>query len=116
MSQPWENPLPIGVYGKTSLQNLEILSILGHFTTHGLEWLLGHIHGAWLSIAQNIKYGPQVISCSIGPFGQFPKSPTPRPIPLNLGLDGSSNLPGASCPSSHIQGLSSTTFDWAFRA
>ncbi|MBW0461904.1 hypothetical protein O181_001619 [Austropuccinia psidii MF-1] len=57
-----------------------------------MKWLFVHIHG------------PQVIHCFIGPFGKFPNPPTPRKIPLNLGLGGVQSSRGL-CPTPFLGGL-----------
>ncbi|MBW0563644.1 hypothetical protein O181_103359 [Austropuccinia psidii MF-1] len=50
-----------------------------------------------------VLYGLRPYPAFIQPFGQLSTSPTPRPLPLFLGLGGPYNLLGAYGPSSHLQ-------------
>ncbi|MBW0479333.1 hypothetical protein O181_019048 [Austropuccinia psidii MF-1] len=73
--KPWERPHPIGALWQVKPQ-----PIYGQLASYSVLMAFGpHL------ISQYIN-GPQAISFSIGPSGQFSTSPTSRPIPLILGL------------------------------
>ncbi|MBW0462417.1 hypothetical protein O181_002132 [Austropuccinia psidii MF-1] len=71
---------------------LDILSILVHLTTHGVEWLFVHIY------APKPQIWPSGHILLHWPFAQFPTSPTPRPIPLILRLGGHPAFEGPLSP------------------
>ncbi|MBW0549886.1 hypothetical protein O181_089601 [Austropuccinia psidii MF-1] len=71
---------------------------MANCTPFGSLWPLGH------NTLPLSKYGLRPYPTFIGPIGQFPTSPTPRPLSLFLGLRGLLSLPGAHDPSSNHQG------------
>ncbi|MBW0482719.1 hypothetical protein O181_022434 [Austropuccinia psidii MF-1] len=73
------------------MANLSIFSILSHLNPHGMEWPPGHILHHW-------------------PPWPILNPTNPQANTSILGLGWTLSLPGASGPSSHMEGLWTTPF------
>ncbi|MBW0523730.1 hypothetical protein O181_063445 [Austropuccinia psidii MF-1] len=67
----------------------------GQFAHIGALWLLGHTTSTGHSWPQTSIYDLRPSPALIGLLGQLSTSPTPRPIPLVLGLGCPFSLPRA---------------------